>query len=299
MLAQARQFFMIRDVIEVETPLLSAYTVTEPNINSIQASTLSGLRYLQTSPEYAMKRLLAAGMGDVFQICKAFRAGEQGDFHNPEFTLVEWYRKAFDLQQIMQETVALIEALTADQRKFKQVNYVSYKDASHAVLACDLSQLNLEELQNMASDYGLLSNDLTKLQLYDFIFSQAVVTTFSSDELTVVFHYPASQASLAQLNSSDPSVAERFEVFCGQLELANGFVELTDRQEQEQRFQLDQQRRLEQNLEPVEMDMRLLESLSYGLPPCAGVAVGFDRVVMLAANAKNISDVLSFDWLSA
>lgn len=298
--AQVREFFFKRDVIEVDTPLLAAHTVTEPNTASFAVPCEKETRYLQTSPEYAMKRLLVAGMTNIYQICKAFRLGEQGALHNSEFTLVEWYRADFDLQQIMQETVAFINHIAFAATGSKQVHYISYADASQRVIKHDLQKLNDAELKSLAHEYGLVSNEsLNANQMIDFIFSHAVIPTFNDEEITVVFHYPAAQASLAQLSQHDPTVAERFEVFYGAYELANGFVELTDVKQQRERFCQDQKIRQAQNLPDIEIDERLLASLESGLPACAGVAVGFDRLMMLAAGVSQIAEVLSFDWNSA
>lgn len=300
LLAQARAFFYQRGITEVETPLLGLHAVTEPNLNSFSLRTDAAARYLQTSPEYAMKRLLAAGAGDIYQICKSFRAQECGAQHNPEFTLIEWYRHDFSLQQIMQETVAFIDELLFGTDSCCDIAYLSYNDVSRHVFGVALPEMSSSQLETIAVDNGLVdSGALLPEQLHDFIFSSVVVPTFADERITVVFDYPASQASLAKLNAEDAQLAQRFEVFCGGQELANGFVELTDANEQLDRFKCDQKKRLQHGLPEVEIDYRLIAALQHGLPACAGVAVGFDRIVMLAANAASISEVISFDWQSA
>ena len=300
MLARARAFFADRNVLEVETPLLTSRTVTDPNIQSLAAFVDGEARYLQTSPEYAMKRLLAAGVGDIYQICKSFRAQEKGAVHNPEFTLIEWYRREFSLQQIMRETVALIEELLFDLTLSENATYVPYADAVRQKFGTAMTEMPLPQLRAIAAENGSVdSHAWTPEQLYDFIFSSVVAPTFSNGGLTVVFNYPASQAALAKLNDDDKNVAQRFEVFYGTLELANGFVELTDAEEQLMRFEQDNQQRLQQGLAEVEIDRRLISAIKHGLPDCAGVAVGFDRVAMLASRVDTISEVISFDWESA
>ena len=300
LLAQVRAFFAERDVLEVETPLLSLHTVTDPNIQSLEVCVDGEARYLQTSPEYAMKRLLAAGAGDIYQVCKCFRAREEGQHHTPEFTLIEWYRHGFSLLQIMQETVELIEELLSDLNISGNATYVSYADASQQKFGISITEMPLSQLQTIVAENGSVDSKAWSLeQLYDFIFSSIVAPTFSKNGLTVVFDYPASQASLAKLNDGNENVAQRFEVFYGTLELANGFVELTDAEEQLSRFQGDQKKRLQQGLAEVEIDQRLILAMQNGLPDCAGVAVGFDRIVMLASRTNSIDGVISFDWRSA
>lgn len=300
LLTQVRAFFLQRDVIEVETPLLGLHTVTEPNIESFNMQIEANTRYLQTSPEYAMKRLLAAGVGDIYQICKSFRTKESGANHNPEFTLVEWYRLEFTLPQIMQETVEFICSLLFGAEDTSDVNYVTYAEASQQALDVSILEMSSSQLEQIAVAHGLVHPQSLSLdQQYDFIFSSVVVPTFDANKLTVVFHYPASQASLARLDEGDATLAQRFEVFFGDLELANGFVELTDAEEQLCRFKKDQETRANSGIPTVEIDPRLLAALQHGLPACAGVAVGFDRVAMLASNAASISEIISFDWASA
>lgn len=300
LLTQARAFFLQRGITEVETPLLGLHTVTEPNLNSFKVFTDTGTRFLQTSPEYAMKRLLAAGAGDIYQICKSFRAQECGARHNPEFTLIEWYRHNFSLQQIMQETAAFIGQLLFGVNNSCEIIYKSYNDACRPVLGISLPELTTSQLETIAVDNGLVASGAPiPEQLYDFIFSSVVVPTFVGNNITVVFDYPASQASLAKLNAENPQLAQRFEVFYNGQELANGFVELTDANEQLDRFKQDQKKRSQQGLPEVDIDYRLIAALQHGFPNCAGVAVGFDRIVMLATNAKSISEAISFDWKSA
>lgn len=295
-----RRFFSQRDVLEVETPLACAHTVTEPNIESFSFPAGDTQRYLQTSPEYAMKRLLADGAPDIFQICKSFRVGEQGAAHNPEFTMIEWYRRGYCLQQIMQETVDLITALLTKNDTPINVEYISYCDLTEKVLGVTLDLLTENEIKNLAAEYGLvMQSDISLQQCIDFLFSHKVEPAMCEQSITVVFHYPASQAALSKLNADDTSIAERFEVFYRGVELANGYVELLDPEQQLDRFVNDQRIRKQRNSVEVGIDQRLLDAQRHGLPECAGVAVGFDRVVMLAVGASSLSEVISFDWENA
>ena len=297
LLARAREYFQSQNVLEVETPLVSAYTVTEPNIESINFQ-LEGLdKYLQTSPEYAMKRLLAAGVPDCYQICKAFRLGENGPRHNPEFTLIEWYRRTFNLQQMIEDTLSLLSHLSTN---LNVSTVVSYEQAWQDALGVSWAELSDVHLSELASTQGCVNSEqLNTAQLLDFIFSQAVSRHFSSDGLTVIYGYPITQAALAQNNIDQPNTVDRFEVFFQDLELANGYVELTDANELRRRFEKDLVTRAAMGLPLVALDQRLLAAQQAGLPACAGVAVGLDRVLMALNSSQDIGQVLSFDWHQA
>ena len=300
LLDEVRSFFKARQVLEVETPLACRYTVTEPNIESFALELTSDKRYLQTSPEYAMKRLLSAGAPDIYQICKAFRRSEQGSRHNPEFTLIEWYRKGFNLKQIMNETATLIEQIVASPSS-NQVCYMSYDDFFLKSLGRSFSDLAASDIEEIAVQLGLCinSNTVSHAQMIDFIFSSLVSEHIQDDRLTCIYHYPCKQAALAKLNDNDASLAERFEVFYGGFELANGYVELTDGNIQQQRFEADRDLRRQQQQDEIEIDTRLIAAQQHGLPECAGVALGFDRLMMLALGAKTIEEVIAFSWANA
>ncbi|MFK8028046.1 MAG: EF-P lysine aminoacylase EpmA [Gammaproteobacteria bacterium] len=300
LLNQARQFFAERDVLEVETPLLTDYSVTEPNIESFGFTADGKQRYLQTSPEYAMKRLLAEGAPDIFQICKSFRAGEMGALHNPEFTMIEWYRLGYDLKQIMQECVALIVNLLSKEDEQIKVEYISYDDVTKKSLGVSLSSMSENQIRKLAKEKGLLLQDDCSLQqCIDFLFSHHVEQALCEESISCVFHYPAAQAALSKLNDDDNSVAERFEIFYAGKELANGYVELREPENLLERFANDQKVRQQRGLPEIEVDHRLIAAQRHGLPECAGVAVGFDRVLMLAVGASTLSEVISFDWDNA
>ncbi len=299
LLNQTRDFFSQRDVLEVETPLVCSHTVTEPNIDSFRLAS-DDLRYLQTSPEYLMKRLLAAGAPDIFQICKSFRNGEQGTLHNPEFTMIEWYRHGFCLQQIMRETVDLISELLSKVGEPIEVEYISYYELTKKALGVSFQSLTHDKIKELLTECNFVhQSDMSFAQSIDFLFSHKVQPVMNAQSITVVFHYPAAQAALSKLNNEDQDVADRFEVFYQGVELANGYVELLDSEQQLERFENDLLIRKSYDLAEVEIDQRLLDAQQHGLPECAGVAVGFDRIMMLAVSASSLSEVISFDWSGA
>lgn len=294
-----RAFFDLRNVLEVETPALSGTGTTELHLSSWQVT--SPLKtdpqfFLHTSPELAMKRLLAAGSGDIYQICKVFRQGEQGHHHNPEFTLLEWYRTGFDMQAMMDEVGALLSELLKNKIT-AEPETLSYQQAFVKYAQCDPLNADTEQLKRVFTDYtrqdvqGIGDDDWL-----DLVMSQVVEPQLPRDRLVFMTHYPASQASLAKLNIDNPRMAERFEVFAGGLELANGFHELTDVKEQRQRIEQENKQRLENHLPIMEVDKRFLAALEHGLPDCSGVAIGFDRVVMLAAGVDDIRQAISFSF---
>lgn len=305
-LAKIRAFFAERNVLEVETPLLCHATVTDVHLQSFTTDYLSNLQaqpeklYLQTSPEFAMKRLLAAGSGSIFQICKAFRNdGELGRLHNPEFTMLEWYRPDFTHHDLMQETDQLLQTVL----KTKPSEYLSYADifAQHADInphTCSVQELknraielNLTELQNFTSENR---DDWLHLLMTHLIEPQLGI-----HQPSFIYDFPVSQAALSRIRHEKPPVAERFEVYIQGLELANGFHELTDANEQKQRFVKDLQKREALNYPTVPIDHLFLEALHHGLPSCSGIALGIDRLVMLATKAKKLDEVISFSLVNA
>jgi lysyl-tRNA synthetase class 2 len=300
LLAGVREYFRARGVLEVETPLAVSRTVSDPQIESLQLAG-DAPRYLHTSPEYAMKRLLAAGSGDIFQVCKVFRAGERSRLHNPEFTMVEWYRAGMDLPGIMAETAALAALLLAEGwlHAGAAVEYLDYQAAFQRELQINPLTATVETLASLCRAHGLAAQSIagaSRDQLLDFLVATQIGPRLGQQALTCLHHYPASQAALAELDAVDPRTALRFELYAAGVELANGYVELADAAEQAQRFALDQQLRQARGLSGIEADERLIAALEAGLPRCAGVALGFDRVVMLAAGARDIDAVLAFPW---
>ena len=296
-LQTTREFFQARAVLEVETPIMVNAPVSDVNIGSVQAR-MSGHDgtplFLHTSPEYAMKRLLAAGAGDIYQVCHVFRGAERGRHHNPEFTMIEWYRLGFSLEQLMREVADLVRALLGQGLP---VEFLSYRDALRRHAQLDPLNAGIDELQQAAQALGLdvrHARESGRDELLDLIVGAQVGPALGSTALTFVHRYPASQAALARLDPDEPRLALRFELYHRGIELANGYHELSDPAEQRLRFAADQQSRASRGLPVVTLDQRLLAALDAGLPDCAGVALGFDRVLMLATHATSIEDVLAF-----
>jgi len=296
-LQTTREFFGARRVLEVETPIMINAPVSDLNIGSVKVQ-MPGHGgpplFLHTSPEYAMKRLLAAGAGDIYQVCHVFRGAERGRQHNPEFTMVEWYRLGFSLDQLMREVADLVRALLALDLP---VELVSYRDAVRRHADLDPLDAGIEELQRAALALGLDARQARKAgrdELLDLIVGAKVGPALGATTLTFMHRYPASQAALARLDPGEPRLALRFELYHRGIELANGYHELSDAAEQRRRFAADQQSRASRGLPVASLDQRLLAALDAGLPDCAGVALGFDRVLMLAQDAASIDDVLAF-----
>jgi lysyl-tRNA synthetase class 2 len=296
-LRRTRDFFEVRKILEVETPALVNAPVSDVNLGSVRVE-VPGRDvplFLHTSPEYAMKRLLASGSGDIYQICHVFRAFERGRQHNPEFTMLEWYRLGFTLEDLMNEVADLVrELLGAPQLP---VEFVSYREAFQRHAGFDPLDADLAELQSAALALGLAADHAREAgrdELLDLIVGSRVGPALGKDSLTFLHRYPASQAALARLDADDPRVALRFELYHRGVELANGYHELSSGAEQRQRFGADQQARKARGLDTFALDTRLLCALDAGLPDCAGVALGFDRVLMLANDASSIDDVIAF-----
>lgn len=300
-LAAARRFFEARGVLEVQTGLLVARAITDPNVESIAVPAGAGApRFLHTSPEYAMKRLLAEGSGDLFQICPVFRAGERSALHCPEFTMVEWYRLGFGLEALMRETAALVSLLLEPGCRVDAApELLSYDEAFRRELGFGALETPQQVLADAARAAGLApgtTEAATRDDLLDFLVAAVVGPRLGRSRLTCLHHYPASQAALARLDPGDPPTALRFELYCEGVELANGFVELGDAREQAARFAADNQLRASRGQPTHEPDERLLQALARGLPDCAGVALGLDRVLMLAAGARRLDEVLALPF---
>ncbi len=286
-----RQFFYEREVLEVETPLLSQAAVVDPNIEPMQ--TQHG-RWLHTSPEYAMKRLLCAGSGDIYQLTKVFRHGEAGRKHNPEFTMLEWYRVAVTLRQLQHEVADLFACLLAPRYLNLPVLFLTYDEAMRQSVHVAVHEASDEEISELAIALAGHDLHLTRDGWLDVIMSHAVEPSLPKQTLVFIDDFPASQAALARVerNQQGQCVARRFELFFNGVELANGYHELTDADEQRQRFMAQAEGR--------PLDEHLLSALAQGpLPDCCGVAMGLDRVLMLQQDAQHIADVLSFDWSRA
>ncbi len=300
MLANVRRYFAASHVLEIDVAAISGAAVSDPNVDSIElqlAIDSSRPYFLHTSPEYTMKRLLAAGYPDIYFLGKVFRDGEAGRRHQPEFTMVEWYRLGHELEDIIQDTERFIRHVLDGLPLPQDTDRFSYRDLFRQALDKDPLTASIEELAAKAgADAGLreaLRDD--RDAWLDLIMATQIAPRFARDRLTTVFHYPASQAALARLADGD-TVAERFEVFLGDVELANGYVELTNADEQRRRFTADQNRRSVRGRPSGPIDERLLAALDAGLPQCAGVAAGFDRLVMLNAGCDDLRDILTFPF---
>lgn len=318
-LSRVRAFFALRGVLEVDTPLLSAATVTDLHLRALETTvTAPGLgrrrAFLQTSPEYAMKRLLAAGSGPIYQMCKAFRDEEAGRRHNPEFTMLEWYRPGFDHHALMDEMDALLHEILDTS----PAERLSYAEAFSRHAGIDPHRATVEELRRAARDAGiemvesegwspdrddwlhLLGSHRVEPKLgFPAGPDSAAGPGSGKRRPTFLYDYPASQAALARIRpgaEGTPSVAERFEVYIEGVELANGFHELADAAEQRRRFEADRRARRLAGLPQPEADEHLLAALDAGLPDCAGVALGVDRLVMLATGAEHIDEVIPFPF---
>ncbi len=298
-MAEIRRFFTDRGVLEVETPCMSQATVTDIHLFPFETRFVGpghsqGLNlYLMTSPEYHMKRLLAAGCGPVFQLCRSFRNEEMGRHHNPEFTMLEWYRPCYDMYRLINEVDDLLQQGIAI--------FFSIGDIAQIQLRCDFTQLCFigRERVNfqMALKRLLIGETFRRLalqHLLQLLFTMGVEPHIGKDRPTFIYHFPATQASLAQISPEDHRVAERFEVYYKGIELANGFHELTDAHEQRLRFEQDNRKRAARGLPQQPIDNNLLAALEAGLPDCSGVALGVDRVVMLALGAESIGEVIAF-----
>jgi len=296
MLARARRFFAERGVLEVETPALSPAAPSDPALDSVAAEVASvgGTHYLHTSPEFAMKRLLADGVGDVYQICRVFRDGEIGRWHQPEFTLVEWYRLGFDDEALMDEVEAFVRAVSGGEPARWPARRVTYRDAFLDALGVDPLTRPRDVEQRLAARGIDVPPGLDDDALLDLAFVAAVAPAWPRDAWTFVYDYPASQAALARIKPGDPAVAARFELFAGTVELANAFAELTDAAEQRRRFEADQAERRRRGLPVRPIDEAFLDALERGLPECAGVALGFDRLVAVALGLSSVAETVSF-----
>jgi len=280
-------------MLEVETPILAQAGNSDPNIHSL-ATDSPRKRYLRTSPEYAMKRLLAAGLRDIYELGRVFRAGEKGQRHNPEFTLLEWYRGGLSYLELAGEVLELIRHCGAGAFAGWSERRVSYRDLFREQIGLDPFHCSETELAQCAAERGLLAGPLEHLQWLDLLLAEVVQPAMPGECLTVLYDFPPEQAALARIRRGDPPLAERFEVFLGQLELANGYQELTDPEEQRRRFERENRLREMRGEEPVPLDARLLGALRQGLPECSGVALGVDRLLMSILKLERIDAVLTF-----
>ena len=295
-----RAFFLQRKVWEVETPVLSQSGNPDPNIESfmIKASTPDDTGYLHTSPEFAMKRLLSSGSGSIYQLCKVFRAAEVGQFHNPEFTMLEWYRVAFDYHLLMQEVDALLREVLHGHIELGESQFLSYRDTFQNFVKIDPFTAEIEALRSCVERANINVEGMTHASHDSWL--SLIMTHIIEPALPIncpvfIYDFPVSQASLARIRDEEPPVAERFELYLNGIELANGFSELTDVKEQRFRFEQENNQREQNAQQKMKLDSNFLEAMEAGLPECAGVALGIDRLIMLAVQASSITEVMAFD----
>ncbi len=294
LLRAIREYFAATRTLEVETPTLSAAAVTDVHLASVVAQVNGHTRYLHTSPEYAMKRLLAAGCGDIYQIARVYRDGESGRHHNPEFTLIEWYRVGLDHHTLMSDVERLITTVLPAERNFDRAERLSYREAVQLHAGVDpfddALPVLIARLENEGIDVpSSLSRD--RDACLDLLMGTLVGPRLGWDRLSFVYDYPKSQAALARVRGA---VASRFEAYLQGMELCNGFHELGDAAEQRNRFESDNEERARRGLRAMPIDERFLQALGHGMSDCAGVALGFDRLVMCAIGATHIDEVLAF-----
>lgn len=298
-ISNIRFFFSERKIMEVDTPILSRSTVTDINLVSFKTNynNLNSFKKLKlwliTSPEYHMKRLLAAGSGAIYQICHSFRNGELGRYHNPEFTILEWYQPFYSMKKLIQEIDEFFQIIL----KCNESDKISYQDIFIKFLEIDPLSANFTQLykvsQKLKLDH-LIGLEKDRNKLIQLLFALAIEPNLGKEKPLFVYHFPKEQASLAAINIKDSRISERFEVFFKGIELGNGFYELTNCDEQKKRFIEDNKKRLTENLPCQKIDNFFLDSLSHGLPPCSGIALGLDRLIMLILNKKSVDEVISF-----
>lgn len=294
LLAAIRSFMSQRDILEVETPILATAGNSDPNIQSI-ATDEAHRRYLRTSAEYAMKRLLAAGFSDIYELGRVFRAGERGPQHNPEFTMLEWYRAGMPYLDLAEEVLDLVRHCGAGAYDAWDVRRVTYRDLFQQSTGLDPATCTETDLSHCATERGIHSGPLEQSQWLDLLFSGVVQPALPGECLTVVYDFLPEQAALARIRPGDQPAAERFEVFLGQMELANGYQELSDADEQLRRFERENRLREIRGEDVPPIDSKLLEALRQGLPECSGVALGIDRLLMSLLKLERIDAVLAFD----
>ncbi len=299
-----RTFFAERHVLEVETPMLSASGNTDPNIESFH-TLFSGHvdagareRWLRTSPEYPLKRLLAAGIGDCYELGRVFRNGEAGGRHNPEFSMLEWYRVGWDHRRLMEDAITLVESALAMQGRRAEVLIENYRQFFLDELGIDPLHAPIDELRALLADQNIDPAGLTRDDWLDLLITHRLQPTFPRNRITVIHDYPASQCALAKIRPGETPLAERFELYLGPFELANGYHELNDAAEQRERFERDNAVRRARGQREIPIDEALLAVLD-AMPDCAGVAMGVERLLMCLSDTDAIADVLAFPFSAA
>lgn len=299
-----RAFFDKRDVLEVETPILSAAGNTEPNIEGF-TTRFSGhvdagprQRYLRTSPEYPLKRLLAEGLGDCYELGRVFRNGEAGQRHNPEFSMLEWYRTGMDHRQLAEETIELVQMALDLTGQGARVHTTTYRDLFRDALDIDPFDADTPTLREPLNAYDIDPDGLVRDDWLDLIITHRIQPQFPRDRITVIHDWPATQCALARIRQGTPPVAERFELYLGPHELANGYHELDDPDEQRARFESENRRREQRGQPALPLDENLLAVLGH-MPHCAGVALGIERLMMCLTGTDRIADVMACPFAKA
>jgi len=294
-LRKVREFFFERSVLEVDTPVLCQFPPIDSAIEVMEVDTSPGeIRYLHTSPEYGMKRLLAEGIGDIYQLSHVFRKKEVGSFHNPEFTMCEWYRMGTSMETLIEEVILFIELFIGHQKH----QVLTYKEALQSYFQID-GESPLDKLQQVAKERGAFSL-LDREEILDFLYSE-LEKNLPPDELVIIIDFPPSKAALSEVCRSQDGrfVARRFEIFYRGSEIANGYQELTDPIQQKKRLEEEAEKYLSRHGKKMPIDSLFMEALSKGIPPCSGVACGFDRLVMLGIGATSLSSILPWSWQEA
>lgn len=297
--AMIRRFFSERAVIEVETPVLSRAGNPDPNIQSLTLTMHvpqmpAGRRWLRTSPEFALKRLLAAGMGDCFEMGRVFRDAEAGRRHNPEFTLLEWYRVGWDHRRLMEETADLVQAAMALSGRRTSVREISYRELFRSTLGIDPFSDSDHALRAPLAVYAIDPQGLDRDDWLDLLMTHLIQPALPANRALLVYDYPPSQCALARIRPDSPPVAERFELYLGPLEIANGYHELINPAEQRERFAANAATRQRKGERPIPVDQAFIAALDAGMPACAGVALGVDRLLMAMLGSEQIQDVMAF-----
>ena len=305
LLSKLRAFFAEKEILEVQTPVLSQAGNTEPTIESFVIQQYENSKgqiqpsFLNTSPEFSMKRLIAAGFGSIYQITPVFRQNEQSKRHNSEFTLLEWYRLDFDHHALMGEVNALLRFVAEDFLTLDRSQFFSYQEVFKKHLNIDPFNTTCDELKESTANAGIdvvgMENSALDTWL-DLLMSQVIEKKLPLNCPVFIYDYPASQAALAKVTQGENPVAERFELYINGMELANGFHELTDADEQEKRFIKEQKQRKEKGQQGILADHHLIDALKYGLPECAGVAIGLERLLMVLTKKDHINDVITFPF---
>ena len=304
--AIVRRFFADRNVVEVDTPALSEFANPDPAIEPFlvqSAAKASPTLYLHSSPELAMKRLLCAGSGDIYQLCRVFRDAEIGRWHEPEFMMLEWYRLGFSADALMDEAADLIGRCLAHNGKTLEVCKLSYREVFENYLSVDPLADPLALRPALLAQFSTAGREIphgmTSSALLDLAFATLIAPVLPKGQLVFIYDYPAAQCSLARIRPTEPPVAARFEVFLNGIELGNGFEELTDAREQRRRFEQERQDRLDLGLPAPPIDEPFLQALDGGMPDCAGLAIGFDRLVAAAAGCERLADAVDLPHSAA